>query len=58
MSTPDAGSDAAALAAGLPDLAVLNRLAGEFFSALPGLGSAGGEGSVRSGEAIASRHHL
>ena len=38
--------DAAALAAGLPDLATLNRLAGEFFSALPGagpgLGAAGG----------------
>ena len=42
MSTPDAGSDAAALAAGLPDLATLNRLAGEFFSALPGPGSTGG----------------
>jgi len=42
MSTPDTGSDAAALAAGLPDLAALNRLAGEFFSALPGLGSVGG----------------
>jgi len=42
MSNVDAGSDAAAFAAGLPDLATLNRLAGEFFSALPGLGSAGG----------------
>ena len=38
MSTPDA----AAVAAGLPDLATLTRLAGEFFSALPGAPAAGG----------------
>jgi cysteine desulfurase/selenocysteine lyase len=42
MSTPDTGSDAAAIAAGLPDLATLTRLAGEFFSALPGANAAGG----------------
>jgi len=42
MSTTDAGSDAAAIAAGLPDLATLTRLAGEFFSALPGAHAAGG----------------
>ena len=42
MPTPDAGSDAAAIAAGLPDLATLTRLAGEFFSALPGATAAGG----------------
>ena len=42
MSTPEAGSDAAAIAAGLPDLAALNRLAGAFFSALPGANAAGG----------------
>jgi len=42
MSTLEAGSDAAAIAAGLPDLATLTRLAGEFFSALPGVGAAGG----------------
>ena len=42
MSTLDAGNDVAAQAAGLPDLATLTRLAGEFFSALPGTGAAGG----------------
>ena len=36
MSTPQAGAD------GLPDLAMLTRLAGEFFSALPGTYAAGG----------------
>ena len=41
MSTLDAGPDPAA-AAGLPDLATLTRLAGEFFSALPGTYAAGG----------------
>ncbi len=40
MSNPDAA--AGAPPAGLPDLATLNRLAGEFFSALPGSHSAGG----------------
>ena len=40
MSTPDAV--AGSPPAGLPDLATLNRLAGEFFSALPGSYSAGG----------------
>src|SRR5947209_1444542 len=44
MSTLDAGADPAA-AAGLPDLATLNRLAGAFFSALPGTYSAGGVGA-------------
>ena len=42
MSISEAGSDAAAIAAGLPDLAALNRLAGQFFSALPGANAAGG----------------
>ena len=40
MSIPDAATGAPP--AGLPDLATLNRLAGEFFSALPGSYSAGG----------------
>ena len=40
MSIPDAASGSPP--AGLPDLATLNRLAGEFFSALPGAYSAGG----------------
>ena len=40
MSTPDVA--AGAPPAGLPDLATLNRLAGEFFSAWPGAYSAGG----------------
>ena len=40
MSTPDVATGAPP--AGLPDLATLNRLAGEFFSALPGAYSAGG----------------
>jgi cysteine desulfurase/selenocysteine lyase len=40
MSTPDVATGAPP--AGLPDLATLNRLAGEFFSALPGSYSAGG----------------
>ncbi len=40
MSTPDVA--AGSPPAGLPDLATLNRLAGEFFSALPGSYSAGG----------------
>ena len=40
MSIFDAGPDSAA--AGLPDLATLTRLAGEFFSALPGTYAAGG----------------
>ena len=40
MSTPENLSDGAP--AGLPDLALLSRLAGEFFSALPGTYSAGG----------------
>ena len=44
MSIPDAatGAPPAGLPAGLPDLAMLNRLASEFFSALPGSYSAGG----------------
>lgn len=40
MSSPDAVTGA--VPAGLPDLALLNRLAGEFFSALPGTYSSGG----------------
>ena len=40
MSIPDAATGSPP--AGLPDLATLNRLAGEFFSALPGAYSAGG----------------
>ena len=40
MSNPDVA--AGSPPAGLPDLATLNRLAGEFFSALPGAYSAGG----------------
>jgi len=40
MSIPDAAT--ASPPAGLPDLATLNRLAGEFFNALPGSYSAGG----------------
>jgi cysteine desulfurase / selenocysteine lyase len=40
MSNPDVA--AGSPPAGLPDLATLNRLAGEFFSALPGSRSAGG----------------
>ncbi len=40
MSTPDVATGTPP--AGLPDLATLNRLAGEFFSALPGSYSAGG----------------
>src|SRR5471030_1802511 len=40
MSIFDAGPDSAT--AGLPDLATLTRLAGEFFSALPGTYAAGG----------------
>ncbi|HEY8977579.1 MAG TPA: family 2A encapsulin nanocompartment cargo protein cysteine desulfurase [Burkholderiaceae bacterium] len=42
MASFDHGSDAGALAAGLPDVATLARLAGELFSALPGAPSAGG----------------
>jgi len=40
MSIPDVATGAPPV--GLPDLATLNRLAGEFFSALPGSYSAGG----------------
>ena len=41
MAAPDSGHESL-LAAGLPDIGTLNRLAGEFFSALPGRQAAGG----------------
>ena len=41
MAAPDSGHERL-LAAGLPDVGTLNRLAGEFFSALPGRQAAGG----------------
>ena len=41
MAAPDSGHESL-LAAGLPDVGTLNRLAGEFFSALPGRQAAGG----------------
>ena len=45
MANLDAGQDAPS-AAGLPDLATLNRLAGEFFSALPGTSGTYAAGGV------------
>jgi len=41
MAAPDSGRESL-LAAGLPDIGTLNRLAGEFFGALPGRHAAGG----------------
>ena len=45
MANLDAGQDVLS-AAGLPDLATLNRLAGEFFSALPGTSGTHAAGGV------------